>query len=277
MTRRDRMAAITGALLLLLVAAPVLSMVLAIWQQGQAVISVDFLLQDPARAGKAGGIASLIISTAWILAVCLAVAVPVGLGCALYLSEEVPPGSRREQGLGFVLDVLAATPSIVFGLFGYQLFAITLGFGFSILSGGLALSLMVLPLMIRSAEQALRDVPRGYRDAAAAVGATRLGWITRILVPSAASGIAVGIILSIGRALAETAVLLFTAGYVLRRPDSVLDSGRALSVHIYDMAMHVPGGADRAAATALVLVTGLVMINALVRMLLRNDRQGDHA
>lgn len=277
MTRRDRMAAITGALLLLLVAAPVLSMVLAIWQQGQAVISVDFLLQDPARAGKAGGIASLIISTAWILAVCLAVAVPVGLGCALYLSEEVPPGSRREQGLGFVLDVLAATPSIVFGLFGYQLFAITLGFGFSILSGGLALSLMVLPLMIRSAEQALRDVPRGYRDAAAAVGATRLGWITRILVPSAASGIAVGIILSIGRALAETAVLLFTAGYVLRRPDSVLDSGRALSVHIYDMAMHVPGGADRAAATALVLVTGLVIINALVRMLLRNDRQGDHA
>jgi phosphate transport system permease protein len=253
MTRRDRMAAIAGALLLLLVAAPVLSMVLAIWQQGQAVISVDFLLQDPARAGKAGGIASLIISTAWILAVCLAVAVPVGLGCALYLSEEVPPGSRREQGLGFVLDVLAATPSIVFGLFGYQLFAITLGFGFSILSGGLALSLMVLPLMIRS------------------------GWITRILVPSAASGIAVGIILSIGRALAETAVLLFTAGYVLRRPDSVLDSGRALSVHIYDMAMHVPGGADRAAATALVLVTGLVMINALVRMLLRNDRQGDHA
>jgi phosphate transport system permease protein len=277
MTRRDRMAAIAGALLLLLVAAPVLSMVLAIWQQGQAVISVDFLLQDPARAGKAGGIASLIISTAWILAVCLAVAVPVGLGCALYLSEEVPPGSRREQGLGFVLDVLAATPSIVFGLFGYQLFAITLGFGFSILSGGLALSLMVLPLMIRSAEQALRDVPRSYRDAAAAVGATRLGWISRILVPSAASGIAVGIILSIGRALAETAVLLFTAGYVLRRPDSVLDSGRALSVHIYDMAMHVPGGADRAAATALVLVTGLVIINALVRMLLRNDRQGDHA
>mgnify|MGYP006285241197 CR=1 FL=1 len=277
MTRRDRMAAIAGALLLLLVAAPVLSMVLAIWQQGQAVISVDFLLQDPARAGKAGGIASLIISTAWILAVCLAVAVPVGLGCALYLSEEVPPGSRREQGLGFVLDVLAATPSIVFGLFGYQLFAITLGFGFSILSGGLALSLMVLPLMIRSAEQALREEPRSYRDAAAAVGATRLGWITRILVPSAASGIAVGIILSIGRALAETAVLLFTAGYVLRRPDSVLDSGRALSVHIYDMAMHVPGGADRAAATALVLVAGLVMINALVRMLLRNDRSGDHA
>ena len=277
MVRRDRVATGFGAVLLLAVAMPVVSMVFSIWDQGHDELSLAFLLQDPRQAGQAGGIASLMISTGWILAICLAVAVPVGLGCALYLSEQVPPGSRRERGLGFVLDVLAATPSIVFGLFGYQFLAITLGFGFSLLSGGIALSFMVLPLMIRSAEQALRAVPRAHRQAATALGVTRTGWITRILVPSAAPGIAVGVILSVGRALAETAVLLFTAGYVLRRPDSVMDSGRALSVHIYDMAMNVPGGADRAAATAVVLITALILINVTIRGLIRPSRAGGHA
>ncbi|HBC17732.1 MAG TPA: phosphate ABC transporter, permease protein PstA, partial [Alcanivorax sp.] len=176
---------------------------------------------------------------------------------------------RRAQWLGGVLDMLAAVPSIVYGLFGYQFFAISLGLGFSILSGGLALALMVLPLMIRSAEQALRAVPLSYRQAGEALSISRWGWVRRILVPQAAPGIAVGIILSIGRALAETAVLLFTAGYVLRRPDSVMDSGRALSVHIYDLAMNVPGGMPRAAATGLVLVAILVILNLLVRRWLR--------
>ena len=198
-----------------------------------------------------------------------ALAVPVGLGCALYLSEQVPAGTRRAQWLGGVLDMLAAVPSIVYGLFGYQFFAISLGLGFSILSGGLALALMVLPLMIRSAEQALRGVPMSYRQASEALSISRWGWVRRILVPQAAPGIAVGIILSIGRALAETAVLLFTAGYVLRQPDSLLDSGRALSVHIYDLAMNVPGGMPRAAATGLVLVAILAILNLLVRRWLR--------
>ena len=237
--------------------------------QGSGVLSVDFLLEDPSQAGRAGGIAALLISTGWILAVCLLVAVPLGLGCALYLSEQVPAGTRRAQWLGGVLDMLAAVPSIVYGLFGYQFFAISLGLGFSILSGGLALALMVLPLMIRSAEQALRAVPLSYRQAGEALSISRWGWVRRILVPQAAPGIAVGIIISIGRALAETAVLLFTAGYVLRRPDSVMDSGRALSVHIYDLAMNVPGGMPRAAATGLVLVAILVILNLLVRRWLR--------
>ena len=128
---------------------------------------------------------------------------------------------------------------------------------------------MVLPLMIRSAEQALRAVPLSYRQAGESLSISRWGWVRRILIPQAAPGIAVGIILSIGRALAETAVLLFTAGYVLRQPDSLLDSGRALSVHIYDLAMNVPGGMPRAAATGLVLVAILIVLNLSVRRLLR--------
>jgi len=265
----DRVAWLAGWMLLALVMVPVALMVTALWQQSADVLSVGFLLEDPGRAGRSGGIAALLISTGWILALCLLVAVPVGLGCALYLSESLPADSRRAQWLGGVLDMLAAVPSIVYGLFGYQFFAITLGLGFSILSGALALSLMVLPLMIRSAEQAMRAVPMGYRQARDALALSRWGWVRRILLPCAAPGIAVGIILSAGRALAETAVLLFTAGYVLRRPDSLFDSGRTLSVHIYDLAMNVPGGMPRAAATAVVLVALLVVLNLLVRRVLR--------
>ena len=265
----DRVAWLVGWVLLALVMVPVALMVTALWQQSADVLSVGFLLEDPGRAGRSGGIAALLISTGWILALCLLVAVPVGLGCALYLSESLPADSRRAQWLGGVLDMLAAVPSVVYGLFGYQFFAITLGLGFSILSGALALSLMVLPLMIRSAEQAMRAVPMGYRQARDALALSRWGWVRRILLPCAAPGIAVGIILSAGRALAETAVLLFTAGYVLRRPDSLFDSGRTLSVHIYDLAMNVPGGMPRAAATAVVLVALLVALNLLVRHVLR--------
>ena len=265
----DRVAWLAGWVLLALVMVPVALMVTALWQQSADVLSVGFLLEDPGRAGRSGGIAALLISTGWILALCLLVAVPVGLGCALYLSESLPADSRRAQWLGGVLDMLAAVPSIVYGLFGYQFFAITLGLGFSILSGALALSLMVLPLMIRSAEQAMRAVPMGYRQARDALALSRWGWVRRILLPCAAPGIAVGIILSAGRALAETAVLLFTAGYVLRRPDSLFDSGRTLSVHIYDLAMNVPGGMPRAAATAVVLVALLAALNLLVRRVLR--------
>ncbi len=265
----DRVAWLAGLLLLALVMVPVVLMVTALWQQSADVLSAGFLLEDPGRAGRSGGIAALLISTAWILGLCLMVAVPLGLGCALYLSESLPADSRRAQWLGGVLDMLAAVPSIVYGLFGYQFFAITLGLGFSILSGALALSLMVLPLMIRSAEQAMRAVPMGYRQARDALALSRWGWVRRILLPCAAPGIAVGIILSAGRALAETAVLLFTAGYVLRRPDSLFDSGRTLSVHIYDLAMNVPGGMPRAAATAVVLVALLVILNLLVRRVLR--------
>lgn len=274
MPRRDALALIAGVPLLLLIAAPVVSMLVSLWQQGASVLSWEFLVDAPTRAGREGGIGTLIVSTGWILAVCLMAAVPVGLGCALFLSEYVPRGSTLERRIGYVLDLLAATPSIVFGLFGYQFLAISLGFGFSILSGGLALSFMVLPLMIRASEQSLRAVPLSWRQAAQALGLTRWGWIRRILLPRAGPGIAVGVILSVGRALAETAVLLFTAGYVMRQPDSVMDSGRALSVHIYDMAMNVPGGGPRAAATGLVLVAALVSINLAVRGFSRAPRQG---
>lgn len=230
-------------------------------------LSLDFLLDAPTDAGRAGGIGSVFVSTLWVLAVCLGVALPLGLGCALFLVEQVRPGSRIGQSLDLVLDVLGGVPSIVFGLFGNRFFAVELGLGFSILSGGLTLACMVLPLFIRAAEQALRQCPIGYRRAAAALAVSRWGFVRRILLPVAAPGIALGIVLASGRALAETAVLLFTAGYVTRWPESWLDSGRTLAVHIYDLAMNVSGGGTNAAASALVLLALALVIQGLAAAL----------
>jgi len=228
---------------------------------GWARISPAFLTTPPSDAGRAGGIAPVLMSTAWILAVCMGVSLPIALGAAVLLSEQ---SAETRRFAGFVrrsLDVLAGMPSIVFGLFGNAFFCVFLGMGFSILSGGLTLACMVLPILIRTAEEGLRGVPRDYRLSSAALGMTRYTTLVRILLPAAAPGLIVGLMLGIGRALAETAALIFTSGYVDRMPRSLLDSGRALSIHIYDLAMNVAGGEPNAYATALVLVALLLVIN----------------
>jgi len=157
--------------------------------------------------------------------------------------------------------VLSGVPSIVFGLFGNAFFCVALGLGFSIVSGGLTLACMVLPLVIRATEQGFRAVPDDIRRGAAALGFSRASTFTKLLLPAALPGLGVGLSLGISRALAETAALLFTSGYVDRMPASVFDSGRALSIHIYDLAMNVAGGEPRACATALVLIGILVTLN----------------
>lgn len=236
---------------------------------GAPHLSAELLSAAPADAGREGGIAPILVSTLLILGVCLVVAMPLGLGSAVLLAEF----SRSANGYGRLvrrsLDVLAGLPSIVFGLFGYAFFCHALGLGFSILSGGLTLACMVLPVLIRSVEAALRAVPDDMRAASAALGLSKTTAIRSLLLPAAAPGLAVGLILGTGRALAETAALLFTSGYVVRMPDSLLDSGRALSVHIYDLAMNVPGGDGMAYASALVLLGLLVGMNALATELVQ--------
>ena len=240
--------------------------------QGSGDLSLAYLLTPPQASGLRGGISSVLVSTLLILAVCLAVVIPLGLACALFLTEIVSPASPAGKITGYSLDVLSGVPSIVFALFGYQLFAISLGLGFSVLSGGLTLACMALPLMVRTSQQALLQVPGNLIEAGHALSLSRTGMLRRVILPAARHGIAAAIVLSIGRALAETAVLLFTAGYVLRLPGSLLDSGRALSVHIYDLAMHVPGGQGRAATAALVLVALIVLTNLAVHRLLKTHK-----
>lgn len=253
----------------LVVALIPLAMAYDLLNHGWSHLSWQFLTTEPSNSGRGGGIGSLLLSTALVLLVCLSVVLPLGLGCALYLTEVVIPNSRQDKYLGLCIDVLAGVPSIIFGLFGYLFFAQLLGFGFSILSGGLSVACMALPLFIRLSEQALRHSSSSYRQAAQALNISHQGFVWRILVPSAANGIAAATIIAVGRTLAETAVLIFTAGYVTRFPESLLDSGRTLSVHIYDLAMNVAGGSSASAATALVLVALLISINLLTRLFSR--------
>ena len=234
---------------------------------GVSELSLSFFTEAPLRSGRAGGIGPILVSTLLILLVCLAASVPIGLATALWLAEFAPEGSRFGRWTRASLDVLAGVPSIVFGLFGNAFFCVTLGMGFSILSGGLTLACMVLPIFIRSVEMGLRSVPGDYRRAGAALAMSRARLIRAVLLPAAAPGICAGLMLGIGRAVAETAALIFTSGYVPRMPESLYDSGRALSVHIYDLAMNVNGGERRAYATALVLVVLLISINATANYL----------
>ena len=233
--------------------------------RGLAGLSVDFLLEEPERSGRSGGIGSLLASTAWIVATAAVTALPIGFFSAVLLAEASGRSARFARLVRMSLDMLSAVPSIVFGLFGNAFFCISLGLGYSILSGGLTLACMILPILIRSIEEALRAVAHEQRLAASALDLSRSTTLLRILLPAAAPGIAVGFVLGIARALSETAALIYTSGYVTRFPESLLDSGRALSVHIYDLAMNVPGGDQRAYASAVVLVVLLLLLNLSVR------------
>lgn len=260
--RADRLLGVAGGL------GALLGFVLFAWllwdlvRLGLPRLSWTFLSGAVEDAGRSGGIAPLLVSTLWILACCLGLVIPLGVGCALWLSEFV----RRDSTLArFVIggvDLLASVPSIVFGLFGMVFFAQTLGLGFSILSGGLTLACMILPLLVRTTLTALESLPTDLRPASAGLGLSKTTTTVKLLLPAALPGIIVGITLGVGRALSETAALLFTSGYSTRMPGSVHDSGRALSVHIYDLALNVANGAPMAASSALVLLALILLVNA---------------
>ncbi len=237
-----------------------------VWQ-GAGRVSWEFLTAAPRNAGRAGGIGPMIVSTTLILGVCLTASVPLGLGTAILLAEFAPAHGVFGRLVRRSLDALAGVPSIVFGLFGNALFCQALGLEFSILSGGLTLACMVLPLLIRSIEEGFRAVPDDYRRGAAALGLSRTATLRHLLLPAAVPGLVVGLVLGVGRAVTETAALIFTSGYVDRMPESLMDSGRSLSIHIFDLSMNVSGGDANASATALVLVVLLLVINGTASFL----------
>ncbi len=229
--------------------------------QGVGKLSWSFLTDEPARSGREGGIYPIIVSTLLILGTALVIVIPLGLGSAIWLAEFTKKSSKRVQSTRLILDVLAGVPSIVFGLFGYAFFCGFLDLGFSILSGGLTLACMMLPILIRTTEAGLTAVPNDWRRAGAALGVSRTTLLWQVLLPYASPAITAGLLLSIGRATAETAALIFTSGYVDRMPESLNDSGRALAVHIYDLSMNVVGGDKAAYGSALVLIIMVVIIN----------------
>jgi phosphate transport system permease protein len=194
-----------------------------------------------------------LINTVLITALSLVIAVPLGIATAIYLAEYARPGSRLVRIIRAAAQTLAGFPSIVYGLFGLLFFVSSLGWGYSLLSGACTLAIMILPLIIRTSEEALLSVPVAYREGSFALGAGKLDTVFAILLPAARPGILSGIILGMGRILGETAALIYTAGTVPQIPRNLLSSGRTLAVHMY--ALSSEGlYTDQANATAVVLL-----------------------
>ncbi len=260
---KNKLATLLIGLVAFLITAVFLCILTDIIIHGLSQISWVYLTESPRDAGRAGGIAPIIVSTGLIVFVAILIAAPLGLATAVLLTEFTRQKSQFGNVIERCLDLLTSVPSIVFGLFGNAFFSIYLGLGFSILSGGLTLACMVLPVLIRTAVEGLRSAPDDYRFSAAALGMTRCAALVYLLLPAAMPAIIAGLMLGIGRAMAETAALIFTSGYVDRMPDSVFDSGRSLSIHIYDLSMNVAGGDSKAHAAALVLIVMLLIINSI--------------
>ncbi len=227
--------------------------------KGLPQVTFGFLSQEPQDMGRAGGIFSTIVATAYITLLAILLASPLGVGTAIYLTEYTREGLATRI-IRFGAECLAGVPSIILGLFGFVLFVMKLKLGWSILSGGLTLAIMVLPIIIRTSEEAIKAVPQEYRQVCYSLGMSQWQAITRIVLPSALPGITTGIMLSVGRSLGETAVLLFTAGAALRTPVSVFDSGRTMAVHFYILAregLSMPN----AYGTAAILMVSILLIN----------------
>ncbi|MEY4064772.1 MAG: hypothetical protein RIR26_980 [Pseudomonadota bacterium] len=240
------------------------TLIFDIGRLGTSGLSFDFLTQLPVNSGRAGGILPILTSTLIVLCITLTFTVPLGIACSLWLSEFVERKNAAAQLAKIGLDALAGVPSIVMGLFGHVFFSQFLGFGFSLLSGGLTLSCMALPIFIKTTVEGLTALDSDWRRQAAALGLSKTTLVWNVLLPASSPAIAAGLILALGRATAESAALIFTSGYVDRMPESVFDSGRVLSVHIYDLAMNVTGGDKAAYATALTLTALILLINVFV-------------
>ena len=207
-----------------------------------------------------------LVNTIVMTLLSLLIAVPLGIFSAIFLVEYAKRGNKFVEVIRLTTETLQGIPSIVYGLFGMLFFVTTCGWGFSILAGAFTLAIMVLPLIMRSTEEALRAVPDSYREGSFGLGAGKLRTVFRIVLPAAVPGILAGVILAIGRIIGETAALIYTAGTVADFPKSVMSSGRTLAVHMYNLAsegLYM----DQAYATAVILLVVVVLINTLSGML----------
>lgn len=201
-----------------------------------------------------------LITTLIITLLSLTVAVPLGVSTGIYLVEYSKKGSKVVEIIRLTIETLSGIPSIVYGLFGMLFFVTYMKLGYSVLAGGLTLSIMILPLIIRTTEEALKSVPDNLREGSFGLGAGKLRTIMKIVLPAAAPGIGGGVILAIGRIVGETAALIYTAGTVAKIPLSLMDSGRTLSVHMY--ALSGEGlNMGEAYGTAVVLLLLVILIN----------------
>lgn len=247
------------------------AVILYVFVNGIGQLSLPFIFTWPRGVNAEGGIWPTIVSTLYVTALAMVIVTPIAVLAAVYLAEYAVQG-RLVRIIRFAADSLASVPSIVMGLFGLALFVETMKIGFSMLSAAMALSFLMLPIVMRTTEEAIRAVPKYIRWGAYGLGATKWQTVSRSVLPAAMPRIITGIILATGRAVGETAVVIYTMGQAINLPITPFDSGRPMTVHLYLLAME---GINLPAAygTALLLMIMILAFNLGARYILRRSRR----
>lgn len=244
-----------------------------IFIKGFKVLNLDFLTKDYSPSGD-GGVFPMIVTTIYMVILSVGISTPIGVLAAVYLQEYAKQG-KLVKVIRFATECLSGIPSIVYGLFGAIFFVEYLKMGYSILAGALTVSIIILPVIIRTTEEALKAVPQSYREASLGLGATRLQTLYKVIVPSAVPGILAGTILSIGRVIGESAAILLTAGTVAKIPDGILSSGRTLTVQAY-LVTKEAGAIEQACAVGIILIVIILLLNTLARFVTKKFNKANY-
>jgi phosphate transport system permease protein len=239
--------------------------------QGVQVIDLEFLTTRPAGGVSGeGGMSTTIVTTLYLVVLTIVIATPLGVGAAVYLVEYAGEAERESRWVSRLVtvartgvEILAGVPSIIFGLFGFALFVSFMKLKFSLLSAGLSGACLILPVIIRTSEEALLAVPRSYREGSLALGATKWQTVVSVVLPAASPGIVTGIVLSVGRVVAETAIFWVTLGGSYRLPTNLLSSGRSMALHVYMLASETRAF-EKAMGTAAILIATIIVLNLMI-------------
>ena len=244
-------------------------MILILFQilsDGLPILHLQFFIESPKSMGREGGIFSTIIGTVVLTFVAILFATPLGVGTAIFLREYTREG-KISRLIRFGTDCLAGVPSIIFGLFGFVFFVIYLNMGWSILSGGLTLAVMILPTIICTSEEAIKAIPYSYREVSYSLGGTKWQTVTRAVLPNSLPGIFTGVILGVGRSIGETAAVILTAGSSLVIPTSLFSPIRTMAIHFYILAREGIS-MEMAYGTGAALILLVLFVNIIANWLL---------
>ena len=244
-----------------------------IFIKGIKGINLSYIFSDYSASGD-GGIFPMILSTIYMVLVSIGVATPVGILSAIYLHEYAKKGKIVEV-IKFATECLSGIPSIIYGLFGGIFFVVTLKMQYSIIAGALTVAIIILPLIIRTTEEALKTVPNEYREGSLAMGATKFQTLYKVILPSALPGILSGVILAIGRVIGESAAVFLTAGTVASMPSSIFDSARTLTVHAYLLTKE-KGDIGSACSIGIVLIIIVLGLNTTAKLVAKKLNRANY-
>ena len=244
-----------------------------IFYKGFGNINFNFIFSDYQASGD-GGVYPMIVATVYTVLIAILVSAPIGILAAIYLQEYAKQG-RLVSAIRFCTESLAGIPSIIYGLFGGIFFVVFMKMGYSLLSGSLTVAIIILPVIIRTTEEALKTVPQSYREASFALGATKLQTLYKVIVPSAMPGIISGVILSIGRVVGESAAILLTAGTVAKMPAGIMSSARTLTVHAYLLTKET-GDIQTACGVGIVLIVIVFGLNTIAKLVAKKLNKANY-